>query len=258
MKIAYVMSRFPLLSETFILREMIEMEKLGYQIALYPLICQDQPVVHADAKKWIPRANCIPFFSAAILLENLRVLITKPVLFFSLLIRIIWGNRSSLDFLIKGLLLFPKAVYAAKQMKLDGIEHIHAHYATHPALKSWIIHKLTGITYSITIHSHDIYDCHAMLAPKLRDAAFLAPISEYNIKYLENLLGGWVREKCHIVHCGIDPSRYAPKPRREKNGVFHILQIGTMHWKKAQVHLIRVMASLRDPVEHYRRGRGAP
>jgi colanic acid/amylovoran biosynthesis glycosyltransferase len=247
MKIAYVMSRFPLLSETFILREMIEVENIGYEVALYPLICQDQPIVHDEAKQWIPRARCIPFFSAAILLENLRVFITKPATYISLLIQVIWHNRSSLDFLTKGLFLFPKAVYAAKLMKFDGIEHIHAHYATHPALKAWIIHQLTGITYSITIHSHDIYDCHAMLQPKLRDAVFLAPISEYNIRYLADLLGEWVREKCHVVHCGIDPSKYAPKPRMTGSGdVFQILQIGTMHWKKAQVHLIQTAAILRD------------
>jgi glycosyltransferase involved in cell wall biosynthesis len=246
MKIAYVMSRFPLLSETFILREMIEVENLGYEVVLYPLICQDQPVVHEEAKKWMPRARCIPFFSAAILLENLRAFINKPAAYVSILIQIIWHNRSSLDFLTKGLFLFPKAVHAAKLMKLEGIEHIHAHYATHPALKAWIIHKLTGISYSVTIHSHDIYDCHAMLAPKLREAVFLAPISEYNIRYLINLLGEWVREKCHVVHCGIDPSRYLPKPRLTESDVFQILQIGTLHWKKAQVHLIQAAASLRD------------
>lgn len=246
MKIAYVMSRFPLLSETFILREMIEVENLGYEVVLYPLICQDQPVVHEEAKKWMPRARCIPFFSAAILLENLRAFINKPAAYVSILIQIIWHNRSSLDFLTKGLFLFPKAVHAAKLMKLEGIEHIHAHYATHPALKAWIIHKLTGIPYSVTIHSHDIYDCQAMLAPKLREAVFLAPISEYNIRYLINLLGEWVREKCHVVHCGIDPSRYLPKPRLTESDVFQILQIGTLHWKKAQVHLIQAAASLRD------------
>lgn len=245
MKIAYVMSRFPLLSETFILREMIEMEKRGYEIALYPLICQTQPIVHEEAERWIPRARCIPFFSTAVLAENLRVLLTRPLRYIAMFLRIVWENRSSLDFLTKGIYLFPKAIYTAKRMASEGVEHIHAHYATHPALQAWIIHQLTGIPYSITIHSHDIYDCHAMLETKLKEAVFLAPISEFNVQYLENLLGGWVREKCRVVHCGIDPSKYAPMPRPERGQTFHILQIGTMHWKKAQVHLIRAAALLR-------------
>lgn len=247
MKIAYIMSRFPLLSETFILREMIEVEKLTHTIELFPLMCEEHPVIHEKAKEWITRAHCIPFLSGGILLENLGVFLKKPFLYVSLIFQIIWGNRSSLDFLLKGLSLFPKAIYTAKQMEKLGIEHIHAHYASHPALMAWVIKKIANISYSITIHSHDIYDCHAMLGPKLKEASFLAPISHYNIRYLNQLLGSWIVEKCHVVRCGIEPERYIPKKSNaEKNELFKILQIGSLHWKKAQVYLVQVMASLKE------------
>ncbi|MCE7861148.1 MAG: colanic acid biosynthesis glycosyltransferase WcaL [Chloroflexi bacterium] len=244
MKIAYVMSRFPLLSETFILREMVEMDKLGYDIRLYPLICQDQPVAHEEAKKWLERANCIPFLSAEIFAENVAAFLRNPIRYLSILFEVVRGNLSSFDFLTKGLYLFPKAVYTAKRLRAEGIEHIHAHYATHPALLAWIVHKLTGISYSITVHSHDIYDCHAMLGTKLRGARFIATISNYNINYMANLLGEWTREKCHIVRCGIDPLRFTPA-QSERGKIFKILQIGTLHWKKDQVTLIKAAARLR-------------
>jgi colanic acid/amylovoran biosynthesis glycosyltransferase len=245
MKIAYIMSRFPLLSETFILREMIEVEKLGFEIALYPLMCEDQPVVHKEAMEWSARANCIPFISSAIIAENMRVFLGNPFKYISLIWQIFWGNISSFGFLVKGLYLFPKAVYTARRLKEDNVEHIHAHYASHPALEAWIIHKLTGISYSIMIHSHDIYDCHAMLGPKLKDAAFLATISQYNIDYMKNLLGDWIPAKCHIVRCGIDPLKFVPVPKTEHD-IFKILQIGTLHWKKGQVYLIQAMAKFRE------------
>ncbi|MCA9978703.1 MAG: hypothetical protein KC413_23250, partial [Anaerolineales bacterium] len=66
-KIAYVMSRFPHLPETFILREMNEIEQHGWDVALYPLIKQQQDIVHAEAKSWIPRARYLPFFSGDVL-----------------------------------------------------------------------------------------------------------------------------------------------------------------------------------------------
>jgi glycosyltransferase involved in cell wall biosynthesis len=245
MKIAYIMSRFPLLSETFILREMIEVERLGHTISLYPLICQNQPLVHPEAQAWIPRAKCIPFISKDILKENFRVFIKNPWKYCSLLWKIFWGNISSFDFMTKGIYMFPKAVYTAKQLQAEDIDHIHAHYATHPALMAWIIHQLTGIKYSITIHSHDVYDCHAFLEPKLKGAALLVPISHYNVKYLANLLGDWVYAKCRVVRCGIDISRYKIK-KQTRGEVFEILQIGTMHWKKAQVSLIQATALLRE------------
>jgi colanic acid/amylovoran biosynthesis glycosyltransferase len=249
MKIAYLVSRFPLLSETFILREMIEVEKLGYQIVLYPIICQDQPVIHDEAKSWVSRANCIPFISPAVLMENIRLFLQNPVRYFYLLWQVFAGNLSSLDFLIRDLYLFPKAVYTAKCLQIEGVDHIHAHYATHPGFEAWLINKLTGISYSITVHSHDIYDCQAMLEPKLRDAIFIAPISNYNINYMEQIVGEWIREKCHVVHCGIDVSRFYPAARkrhRKESDVFELIQVGTFHWKKGQLYLIRAMALLRD------------
>jgi glycosyltransferase involved in cell wall biosynthesis len=241
------MSRFPLLSETFILREMIEVEKNGHSIELFPLMCETHPVTHEHAKEWVWRANCIPFISSDIFVENFFVFLKNPFWYIYLIAQIIWGNRSSLDFLIKGLSLFPKAVFTAKQMQKKQVEHIHAHYASHPALVAWIIHKISGISYSVTIHSHDIYDCHAMLDIKLREALFLVPISYYNITYLENLLGEWVREKCHVVRCGVDLEKYKSSQKivENKHEVFKILQIGSLHWKKAQVYLVQVMASLR-------------
>ena len=59
-KIAYVMSRFPHLPETFILREMTELEQLGWGIELYPLIIQKQTVVHEEARPWLSRLQATP------------------------------------------------------------------------------------------------------------------------------------------------------------------------------------------------------
>jgi glycosyltransferase involved in cell wall biosynthesis len=247
MKIAYIMSRFPLLSETFILREMIEVERQGVEICLYPLICMKEPVVHKETLRWTRAANCIPFLSTQILAENIRALIQKPPVYVSLLWQVIKENLTSPDFLIRGLMLFPKAVYMAKQLSLENIEHIHAHYATHPGLVAWVIHKLTGISYSITIHSHDIYDCQAMLETKLRGAKFLVPISNYNVDYMAKMFGEWIREKCHVVHCGIDVSNYSVQQEAPLQGErdFDLIQIGSLNWKKGQTYLIQAIALLR-------------
>ena len=48
-RIAYIVSRFPHLPETFILRAMLQLERLGWQLDLYPLIIQTQDVVPEEA-----------------------------------------------------------------------------------------------------------------------------------------------------------------------------------------------------------------
>jgi colanic acid/amylovoran biosynthesis glycosyltransferase len=241
------MSRFPHLPETFILREMNELEQLGWQVALYPLILQEQAVVHADAQRWIPRARHAPFVSPQIALDNARTFLTQPARLASLWAKTLWENRTSPNFLLRAAALLPKAVTLASQMQAEGVTHIHAHYATHPALMAWLIHRLTGISYSITVHAHDIFVRTEMLPTKLSDAAFIVAISEYNREYLARIVGPWVRNKIHIVHCGIEPTAYEPHTIAPAEGQpFEIITTGSLQPYKGQSYLIEACARLRD------------
>lgn len=247
-KIAYVMSRFPHLPETFILREMEALERQGWEVALFPLILQEQTVIHAAARPWLPRARRIPLASPRLVWENLRFFGEAPLTSLRVGARGLWENLPSPKFLSRALVLLPKAFYAARLLQQEGITHIHAHYATHPAFFAWVIHRLTGISYSITVHAHDIYVDTTMLAVKLREAAFVVAISEFNVRYLERVLGPWVTAKTHIIHCGIEPERFKPATGDRgggRSGRFEILSIGSLQPYKGQVHLIRACALLK-------------
>ncbi|MBU1661055.1 MAG: glycosyltransferase family 4 protein [Chloroflexi bacterium] len=246
-KIAYLVSRFPHLPETFILREMNELERQGWQIVLYPLIQQRQSVIHAEAEKWIRQARYSPFLSLEIAKANLRTMLRKPKSYFVTWARVIRENLVDLDFLARAVILFPKAVFMAARMQSEGIEHIHAHYATHPALVAWIIHQFTGISYSVTVHAHDIFVCQAMLKTKLDNAAFVVAISEYNRRYLEEQVNPRIGEKTHIVHCGIDTSQYRLAEQKPVPGdPFEILNIGSLQPYKGQIYLLQACVHLRD------------
>jgi colanic acid/amylovoran biosynthesis glycosyltransferase len=245
--VAYIMSRFPHLPETFIVREMTAIEAQGIAVSLYPLIRQKQPVVHAEAQRWLPRARHLPFVSPSLLAATMQQAVQHPLRTGKLWGQTLWENRTSPNFLVRAMALLPKAFYAAHLMQREGIAHIHAHYATHPALVAWLIHHLTGISYSITVHAHDIFVRTAMLATKLRDAAFIVAISKYNRSHLEQVAGPWVREKTHIIHCGIAPETYSPHPDRPPpQEQFEILNIGSLQPYKGQRFLIEASAMLKE------------
>lgn len=236
-RIAYIMSRFPGLSETFILREMCEMERLGWTLDLYPLIYQDEIVVHDEAKDWMKRAWRPSFFEVAS--ANVKLIFTRPLLYFSILFQVLIGNIASPKFLSRAVVVFPKAVWMARQMLSENITHIHSHYATHPALAAWIINQISGIPYSITVHAHDIYVDKSMLRRKLLDAKYIVAISEYNRNFLKQLFGNWVLEKTHIVHCGINPNMYENTPSVANfNEVFELLSIGSLRPYKGFTFLL--------------------
>lgn len=247
MKIAYIMSRFPLLSETFILREMDEIEAQGGEIVLFPMICQDPDIQHHEVQRWIPRRNCIPFFSWEVFSYFLKSLITRPIKITGLFLKIAYWNLPSPRFLIRALSLFPKAILTARKIQEANVDHIHVHYATHPALIAYIVSTLEGVDYSITIHSHDIYDNHVMLKQKLGKAKFLITVSQYNVEYLSQLLGEKIREKTHVVHCGVNTKDYQPAAKSPASNLkaTTILQVGSLHWKKGQTYLLEAAKLLK-------------
>lgn len=236
-RVAYIMSRFPGLSETFILREMCEMERLGWTIDLYPLIYKEESVIHDEAKDWMRRARRPSLFAVAA--ANIRLMLTQPLLYFSVLFQVFWGNIGSPKFLSRAVVVFPKAIWMARQMSSEKIEHVHSHYATHPALAAWIIKQVSGIPYSITVHAHDIFVEKSMLYRKLLDAKCIVAISEYNRKFLGSLFGDWVTKKTYIVHCGIFPDMYMSKPLAAKgNDTFELLSIGSLRSYKGFTFLL--------------------
>lgn len=246
-KIAYIMSRFPHLPETFILREMIALEELGWDVRPYPLIVQNQSVVHSEALDWIKRTHRLPWISWEILVANLRQFLRTPNRYLLTLGRIFLENLSSPKFLLRAIAIFPKAILMGERMKNEGIMHVHAHYATHPALAAWIIHQMAEIPFSVTVHAHDIFVETTMLTVKLDAATFIVSISYFNKEYLTRIGGKSIGEKIQIVRCGIKPSSYSVNgTEKSTDASFRIVSTGSLQPYKGQSYLIEACKSLLD------------
>jgi len=203
--IAVLLSRFPLITETFILREVIELERQGQGVVLVPMIRESPGVIHEEAKAWIPRALYTPWVSPEIVAANVRALVAKPGTYLALLGWIVRGTLLHPRTMAKSLLLFPKSVWLAYRLRELEVGHVHAHYATHPATMARIISALSGIPFSFTVHAHDIFVERTLLREKIRDAGLVRAISAFNRGFLENLFEE-ARGKVEVVHVGV-PSR---------------------------------------------------
>jgi colanic acid/amylovoran biosynthesis glycosyltransferase len=241
LKIAYIMSRFPKITETFILYEMLALEETGIEVELYPLLRQKAQITHAEAESFIDRAHYLPFISIPILRSQLHFVTTKPIKYFQTLWSVIRSNWGSSRFFFGALAIFPKTVRFADLMESEGIKHIHAHFASHPAAAAWIIHNLVGIPYSFTAHGSDLHRDRHMLREKVDGSSFVVPISSYNRNVIIQECGEEVTDKLSVVHCGVDTEVFRPLPedRNDLQAIaFSVLCIGTLHEVKGQTYLI--------------------
>lgn len=249
---AVVLSRFPSLTETFILREIMEMERQGQPVRLVPLLHDSPPVVHPEALPWIHRALYTPFLSAPIVLENLRALLRRPGLYLGLLIRLVAASLRRPRFLVGTLGIFPKSVYLATRLEDEGTRHLHAHFGSHPATAAFIISAFSGTTFSVTLHAHDLFMplYTPFLGSKLRAAAFVRVISEFNRRYLLKWFPAVAPEKVFVVHVGIpledyDPSESTPIPPGDGAGTRVVSVAGLRPYKGLSV-LVDACRILRD------------
>src|SRR5437899_11707876 len=86
-QLAYLVSKFPTVTETFILREIIELERQGLTPSLYTLRRTHPEVVHDDARPWMDRVRYAPYKTPGIWIANLLTFLAHPVLYIMLLLQ---------------------------------------------------------------------------------------------------------------------------------------------------------------------------
>ena len=237
-KVAYIMSRFPKLSETFVLYEMAELQRQGVQVEVFPLMNERAPVMHEEAQPLVERAHYMPFLSLPILHAQLHFFRSQPRRYIGLWLEVMRGTWGSANFFLGGLAFLPKAVRFAYQMKQIKVAHVHAHFANHPTLAALIVHRLLGTPFSFTAHAHDIYVDRHMLAQKVRAAAFVIAISEYNKELIVQHCGPDVRDKVFVVHCGVDTTLFQPRTKARRDGPLNVVCVGSLEEKKGQRYLV--------------------
>lgn len=244
LRVAYVMSRFPKLSETFVLYEMLAVARSGVEVELFPLLRQREHVAHPEAEELAARAHYLPFLSTAILRSNLWFLRHRPRAYLRALRDALAGTARSANFLAGALGIFPKVAHAARTMESLGVAHVHCHFANHPALAGFLVHRLTGIPYSFTAHGSDLHVDRTMLARKVREAAFVVAISDYNRDLILEECGAQVAPAVRVVHCGVDTAVFSPPAERRSTGALRIVCVGTLHEVKGQTYLVEAVAAL--------------
>jgi colanic acid/amylovoran biosynthesis glycosyltransferase len=261
LRVAYIMSRFPKLTETFILNEILQQERLGVLVEVYPLLRERCELLHPEAQAVVNRAHYHAFLSWRILRAHAHFLRHRPLQYLRVLWDVLRGTFGSWNFFVGAIGIFPKSVFFARDMQRRGVQHVHAHFATHPAVAAFIVHRLTGIPFSFTAHGSDLHVDRRMLPQKLQAAAFAVTVSDFNRQVMAAECGEHARPRIHIVHCGVDTRFFRQGKAREFTAGRHLRVVCTGSFEEVKGHsyLIEACRILRDrsiPVECHLIGDG--
>ena len=245
MRIAYIVSGFPTFSETFVLREAVEIKGLGHDVQVYSLENWVDPCYYSPAEGIVRSTEYSPFFlSRRLLWANARTALCRPVKYWgTLLFALLHGLRTPIECL-KSLIAYPKTIYYGTLIAARGVEHIHAHFANIPTLSALIIKRIWGIPYSFTAHAHDLYLYRSMLAEKLAGAAFAVTNSQFNREFLGRFCAPKDMAKVTILHCGGDVERLSGLVRRPEPGL--VVSVSRLSEQKGYVYLVDACAILRQ------------
>jgi glycosyltransferase involved in cell wall biosynthesis len=244
MKITYLTSKFPLLSETFIYEELLALKKLGHQVDLFAFYNTGE-TSHAYTRELEPVVKYLPdIFSIEHLRARVFFLRTETKKVRAALGEIIRENWRSPKLLGKSLYAYSKGIMLAYQLQEDPPDHLHAHWATMPTTAVDIAGRMLGIPFSFTSHAWDIYKEPLMLLTKYQRAAFGVTISDYNKRFLSEQYPQ-AGEKTIVVRCGVNLNRFKYSAFISDMHPPTVLFVGRLQEKKGARVLIEASSRLK-------------
>jgi glycosyltransferase involved in cell wall biosynthesis len=251
MRVAYVVSMFPCWSETFILNELVNHQQAGVDLSIFSIKNCSETMVHDEAVPFIDKTVYGKgYFNIKLMLSHLFLFFISPFTYCHVISKLLFLKATDPLVKIKTLAVFwlsPTFVLASKQKQT---EHLHAHFATYPALLAWIISRFTKIPYTFTAHAHDIYVNQDLLQLVCEDAARIVTISEFNKNFIAQKVGTKYEEKTEVIHCGIDLQRFKFEVEKVYTGSndspLNILSIGRLSGIKGFSYLIEALRLLRE------------
>ena len=248
-RVMYLTRSWPRLSQTFIVNEVLALERLGVALDIWAMAPSGEQVRQPQ----VTQVKAPVSFSTSVAPPEDHALVAalEPR-------RYAGTARFARDHpeLSSGYTnataaqCFEAAVQlAARKARLESdgtrVAHLHAHFAHDPALVALLVHLLTGISYSVTAHARDLYQIpRSSLRARAEAASSVLTCCRANVEFLAAQLDPDAMTKVRVIHHGIDLHQFVPGGRREDDGLVRLVSVGRLVEKKGFPDLLQACARL--------------
>ncbi|MGH7453077.1 MAG: hypothetical protein ACRENG_17135, partial [bacterium] len=175
-RIAYYLWRYPILSETFIQREIIALKQAGLAVEVIADAPDDLELLDPEIKALAQETHYLfPVRKIELLKHFVAFFLKAPfscVRTFLYVRSQIYNNQKSFK---EDILIFAKALYLAGVLKGKRFNHAHAPWSDVNAFVLLLAARLAKLPYSIQVRAHDLHrqSSSFALAEKLGNAKFI-------------------------------------------------------------------------------------
>jgi colanic acid/amylovoran biosynthesis glycosyltransferase len=248
-RIAYLVSEYPAVSHTFILREVQRLRRANFKIHTAAINPPDRSLSGMTAEEQAEAAATFYVKREGIrgaLKAHSATLLNSPKSYFAGLWFAIRLGGIDPRRLVFAICYFVEAVILGRWMHSRGLRNLHVHFANAAATVGLIASRTFPIEFSLTVHGPDeFYDVHGLLlSEKLAGATFACCIGQFARSQLMKVSppGEW--SKFEVGPLGVDPRLFLPRPFRRRPDTIEILCVGRLVPAKGQYILLAAVERL--------------
>jgi len=251
MRIGYVLKMYPRFSETFILNEILAHEAVAAQLQIFSL----RPPRDGRFHEALARVRApvhylkLPTEGVSALADRMATPSHVDVFWTAIndagvVLPDLWAKLETARG-EKARDVF-QAVNLARMVREQDITHLHAHFGSLATTVARLAAHFADVPYTFTAHAKDLF--HASVQPadlrrKLRDAAVVITVSDFNVAFLHENYGP-AAERVTRIYNGIDLQMFGFQSPIERPPL--IAGVGRLIEKKGFADLIAACAVLRE------------
>jgi colanic acid/amylovoran biosynthesis glycosyltransferase len=247
-RVAYLVSRYPAASHTFIRREVAALRRRGIAVETFSIRrpAMDERQAEADRREFENTQYLLPTNLLRLLAAHGVALVCTPLRYAATLREALRHRVPGVKALASALSYFLQAILLARELRRGGHNRLHNHFANGGGTIGYLASRHLGIPWSLTLHGTSEFDYPfvLLLAEKIRAATFVACVSHFGRAQAMRLVEPEQWRKLSVVRCGIELDSLPERPPPTDGALPRVVSVGRLSPEKGYVGLIAAFAKV--------------